>query len=77
MLIGTDGVYSFTFEHEKRPECPVCGGEAVDMTISKELTVDKLIETLVERQDMYVFILNTAAGVLTPYLQSNQEAVFV
>lgn len=56
MLIGTDGVYSFTFEHEKRADCPVCGGEAVDMTISKELTVDKLIETLIERQDMSVFI---------------------
>ena len=52
MLIGTDGVYSFTFQHEKRPECPVCGGEAVDLTIGKETTVDRLIETLVERQDM-------------------------
>ncbi|GJE90895.1 NEDD8-activating enzyme E1 catalytic subunit [Phanerochaete sordida] len=54
MLIGTDGVYSFTFEHEKRPECPVCGGEAVDLTISKGMTVDKLIETLVERQDIQI-----------------------
>lgn len=52
MLIGTDGVYSFTFEHEQRPECPVCGGESVDLSISKELTVEKLIDMLVERQDM-------------------------
>ena len=54
MLIGTDGVYSYTFEHERRPECPVCGGEALDLSISKELTVEQLIDTLVERQNMFV-----------------------
>ena len=54
MLIGTDGVYSYTFEHERRPECPVCGGEASDLSISKELTVEQLIDTLVERQNMFV-----------------------
>lgn len=53
MLIGTDGVYSYTFEHEKRDDCPVCGGESLEMTISPDLTVEQLIETLVEKQDMY------------------------
>ena len=54
MLIGTDGVYSFTFEHEKKADCPVCGGESVDFSISSELTVESLIEMLTERQSMYV-----------------------
>lgn len=57
MLIGTDGVYSYTFEHEKRDDCPVCGGEALEMTISSEMTVEQLIETLVEKQDMCVYLL--------------------
>lgn len=52
MLIGTDGVYSFTFEHEKRKDCPVCGGESLEMTLSPETTLERLIETLIERQDM-------------------------
>ena len=52
MLIGTEGIYSYTFEHERRPECPVCGGESVDIKISKDLTVDQLIEMLVEKQNM-------------------------
>lgn len=56
MLIGTEGVYSYTFEHEKRPDCPVCGGEAVDITISSEATVEELIELLTEKQDMYANI---------------------
>ena len=54
MLIGTEGIYSYTFEHERRPECPVCGGESVDIKISKDWTVDQLIEMLVEKQDMCV-----------------------
>lgn len=54
MLIGTDGVYSYTFEHEKREDCPVCGGEAVDISISREWKVERLIEMLVEKQDMCV-----------------------
>ena len=58
MLIGTDGVYSYTFEHEKRDDCPVCGGEALEMTINAESTVEQLIELLVEKQDMYVAIFN-------------------
>jgi len=54
MLIGTDGVYSYTFEHEKKADCPVCGGESLELSISSELTVERLIEMLTERQNMYV-----------------------
>lgn len=54
MLIGTDGVYSYTFEHEKKPDCPVCGGESLELSISSEMTVEQLIEMLTERQNMYV-----------------------
>ncbi|KAI0082813.1 hypothetical protein K474DRAFT_1611060 [Panus rudis PR-1116 ss-1] len=54
MLIGTDGVYSYTFEHEKRKDCPVCGGEALDLSISKELTLERLIDMLTERQDIQI-----------------------
>lgn len=54
MLIGTDGVYSYTFEHERKPDCPVCGGESLELSISSEMTVELLIEMLTERQNMYV-----------------------
>ena len=59
MLIGTDGVYSYTFEHEKKPDCPVCGGESLELSISSELTVERLIEMLTERQNMYVYFLSS------------------
>lgn len=52
MLIGTEGVYSYTFEHEKRDDCPVCGRESLEITISPDFTVEQLIEMLTEKQDM-------------------------
>lgn len=54
MLIGTEGVYSYTFEHERRPQCPVCGGESVDVPVPKDWTVERLIEMLTEKQDIQI-----------------------
>jgi NEDD8-activating enzyme E1 len=52
MLIGTEGVYSYTFEHEKREDCPVCGGESMEISIGKETTLEQLIDILIEKQDV-------------------------
>ena len=52
MLMGHEGIYSLTFDYEKRDNCPVCGGESVDFPMSKETTVEQLIEMLVECQTM-------------------------
>ncbi|KAM5534080.1 hypothetical protein V8D89_012261 [Ganoderma adspersum] len=54
MIIGTDSVYSYTFEHEKRDDCPVCGGQSLSISVNKEWTVERLIEMLIERQDIQV-----------------------
>ncbi|KAF8336982.1 uncharacterized protein EI90DRAFT_3044421 [Cantharellus anzutake] len=52
MLIGTDGIYSYTFQHEKKPDCPVCGGASKLASIPKDFTVEQLIEWLTEKQDI-------------------------
>ncbi|KAF9526967.1 hypothetical protein CPB83DRAFT_856895 [Crepidotus variabilis] len=54
MLIGTESVYSYTFEHEKRADCPVCGGEAVDINLKSDTTVEQLIDILIEKQDIQI-----------------------
>jgi len=54
MFIGTDGVYSYTFEHEKRPDCPVCGGDSKDIEVPKEWTLERFTEMLTERQDFQI-----------------------
>lgn len=56
MLIGTEGIYSYTFEHEQRKDCPVCGGESLEISISHEMTVEQLMEMLTERQTMWVYV---------------------
>lgn len=51
---GNDSLYTFTFEHEKRPECPVCGGESIEFEVPKDAKLERVMEMLTERQDMYV-----------------------
>ncbi|KAG6898337.1 hypothetical protein C0992_009012 [Termitomyces sp. T32_za158] len=70
MLIGTDGVYSYTFEHEKRDDCPVCGGESLELSISSELTVEQLIEMLVEKQDIQIKKPSLSTPTTQIYLQA-------
>jgi len=54
MFMGTESVYSHTFEHERRDDCPVCGGESLEISISESWTVDRFIEMLVEKQDIQI-----------------------
>ncbi|KAG6837285.1 hypothetical protein H0H93_011887 [Arthromyces matolae] len=70
MLIGTEGVYSYTFEHEKRDDCPVCGGESLELTISSEFTVEQLIEILVEKQDIQIKKPSLSTPTQSIYLQA-------
>ncbi|KAJ7449927.1 hypothetical protein FB451DRAFT_1287006 [Mycena latifolia] len=70
MLIGTEGVYSYTFEHEKRDDCPVCGGESLELSISSEFTVEQLIELLVEKQDVQIKKPSLSTPTSQIYLQA-------
>ncbi|KAK0240011.1 hypothetical protein EDD85DRAFT_824017 [Armillaria nabsnona] len=70
MLIGTEGVYSYTFEHEKRDDCPVCGGESLEMPIGPEVTVEELIDMLTEKQDIQVKKPSLSSGPIQIYLQA-------
>lgn len=70
MLIGTDGVYSYTFEHERRLDCPVCGGEALEIVIAPDFTVEQMIEMLVEKQDIQIKKPSLSTPTKQIYLQA-------
>lgn len=70
MLVGTEGVYSFTFEHERKPECPVCGGETVNMTVNKDMTVQELIEHLQETQNIQIKKPSLSTSSTSIYMQA-------
>lgn len=50
--VGNDSVYAYTFEYDKREDCPVCGGESITAEIGKDWTLERLVEWLSERQNM-------------------------
>lgn len=54
MFTGNDSVYTYTFEHEKRPDCPVCGGEARTMDFNPAETVQDLVDRLGELADLQI-----------------------
>ncbi len=54
MYTGNEGVYTYTFEHQQKADCPVCGGEAVALTRARESTLQDLVEVLLERHDFQI-----------------------
>ncbi|KAL8638780.1 MAG: hypothetical protein Q9228_004098 [Teloschistes exilis] len=51
MYTGDDGIYTYTFEHEQKPDCPVCGNLAKAITINPNYTLQQFIESLGERPE--------------------------
>lgn len=52
MYIGDEGVYTHTFEHERKEGCPVCGTLATDYHANGDWTLDEFIERLKEKPDV-------------------------
>lgn len=51
MYSGDDGVYTYTFQHEKKDDCPVCGNLARDLDIDPDSTLEDFIASLAERPE--------------------------
>jgi ubiquitin-activating enzyme E1 C len=46
MYMGAEGVYSHTFVYERKEDCPVCTASVRRITLSKEATLNQLIQQL-------------------------------
>lgn len=51
MYTGDDSIYTYTFEHEQKPDCPVCGNLAKTITVNPDQTLQEFIESLGERPE--------------------------
>ena len=51
MYSGDEGVYTYTFEHERKPDCPVCGTVARTLTVNPNSTLEAFIESLGQRAE--------------------------
>lgn len=50
---GNEAVYTHTFQHEKKEDCPVCGNLATQREVNPNWTLHEFIETLKEDPNTY------------------------
>jgi ubiquitin-activating enzyme E1 C len=53
MYTGDDSVYTYTFEHQKKDDCPVCGTANIarPLQINPNITLQDFIDGLAERPE--------------------------
>lgn len=51
MYSGDESIYTYTFEHLKKDDCPVCGNLAKEIEVKKDWTLQEFIEHLAERPE--------------------------
>jgi len=54
MYSGDDSIYTYTFEHQKKDDCPVCGNLAKEIDVKKDWTLQDFVDHLGERPEAYV-----------------------
>ncbi|KAL7321178.1 NEDD8 activating enzyme [Mucor circinelloides] len=70
MYTGNDGVYTYTFEHQKKPDCTVCGSESSVAELNSKMTVEELIEWLTEKPDIQLKKPSLRTASKTIYMQA-------
>lgn len=68
MYSGNNSVYTYTFQHQKRPDCPVCGVQVLRLAVPKSTTLENLIERLKE---------NPATKVKNPSLRTASKSLYM
>jgi len=51
MYSGNDSIYTYTFKHEKKEDCPVCGNLARGLDVDPNFTLQEFIESLAARPE--------------------------
>jgi len=54
MYIGDGGIYTHTFEHEKKDDCPVCGYEQIQFTVNPKLKLKDFIQMLIDKPNISI-----------------------
>jgi ubiquitin-activating enzyme E1 C len=70
MYSGNDGIYTYTFKHQKKDDCPVCGNLPRDLDVDPKWTVQELIDALVIVPGAQLKKPSIRVGGKTVYMQS-------
>ncbi|KAG5927585.1 hypothetical protein E4U42_002046 [Claviceps africana] len=69
MYSGNDAIYTYTFKHEKRDDCPVCGRQARPLDLDPSTTLQDLIDSLATRPEAQLKRPSIRAEGKTLYMQ--------
>ncbi|CAM1506657.1 Fc.00g062980.m01.CDS01 [Cosmosporella sp. VM-42] len=70
MYSGNDSIYTYTFKHEKKDDCPVCGRKARPLEVNPNLTLQDLLDSLSIRPEAQLKKPSIRAEGKTLYMQA-------
>jgi NEDD8-activating enzyme E1 len=73
MYSGNDSIYTYTFKHERKEDCPVCGNLAKDLEIDGSWTLQEFVESLAVRPEAQLKKPSIRAEGKSLYMQSPQS----
>lgn len=72
MYSGNDAIYTYTFKHDKRDDCPVCGRQARPLDVDPAKTLQDLLDSLALRPEAQLKKPSIRAESKTLYMQFPQ-----
>ncbi|PVI08179.1 hypothetical protein DM02DRAFT_608254 [Periconia macrospinosa] len=75
MYTGDESVYTYTFEHQKKDDCPVCGSDTIarPITVSPSSTLQDFVDGLAERPEAQLKKPSIRTGSKSLYVQSMES----
>jgi ubiquitin-activating enzyme E1 C len=73
MYSGNDSIYTYTFKHERKDDCPVCGNLARNLEVDPNVTLGEFIESLAARPEAQLKKPSIRSEQKTLYMQSPES----
>ncbi|WDK14495.1 ThiF family protein [Colletotrichum graminicola] len=70
MYSGNDSIYTYTFKHEKKDDCPVCGQRSRPLEVDPKTTLQDLLDSFAVRPEAQLKRPSIRADNKTLYMQS-------
>lgn len=69
MYSGNDSIYTYTFKHERRDDCPVCGRQSRPLEVDPTMTLQELLDSFAVRPEAQLKKPSIRAEGKTLYMQ--------
>ncbi|KXS98144.1 hypothetical protein AC578_9407 [Pseudocercospora eumusae] len=70
LYTGDNSIYTYTFGHKQKSDCPVCGNLPKDLSLGKDTTLGDLVDSLAERPEAQLKKPNLRTGSKSLYYSS-------